>query len=233
MAVTVVKVVDNANMLRIMVLVQVGAHRCQIGRLATPAAVVVQAELAAHFFGARHQRQKLFSGSGDLGFLRVARGLSEHEPHLGRHFVFLKETKRLFVHAPKGGEFQPVLFVLQNFLLKLRHVFCAPIVGHALKPKPFEHRRPFRRPALLSVERHNAPSNELVLGKIVSSDGSEAAQQEREQGQANHGGSVAGFQLIVYAGFAKALACRLSSMEAIMLRIIAAPKTYIPLSTVT
>ena len=41
-------------------------------------------------------------------------------------------------------------------------VLGAPVVGEVLEPEPLEHRRPLLGPALLRVERDDAPGDEVV-----------------------------------------------------------------------
>ena len=43
-----------------------------------------------------------------------------------------------------------------------RHVLGAPVVGESWNPEPLEHLRPLVGPALLRVERNDAPGDEVV-----------------------------------------------------------------------
>ena len=54
-----------------------------------------------------------------------------------------------------------------HFGIERRDVLGAVIVGEQLEPQPLEHRRPLLRPALLGVERHDAPGDEVRPGKEV------------------------------------------------------------------
>ena len=75
--------------------------------------------------------------------------------------VFLKEFESFVVNVTEGEEFNPVFFILKNFLFKLGNVLSPPIVGRPLQSKPNQHLGSLLGRALACVERNNAPWNEI------------------------------------------------------------------------
>jgi hypothetical protein len=75
--------------------------------------------------------------------------------------VFLKKFESFFVNVPEGEEFDPVFFVLEDFLLELGNVLGSPVVSGAFQPEPNQHLGPFFRRALACVERNDAPGHEV------------------------------------------------------------------------
>ena len=165
---TVMEVVDDANVLGFMMFVQVLAHSHEVGRFPAPAAVIVEAELGAKLFGAVHQGQYRLCCSTHARLLCIGLGTGKCTPDLRVEFVFFKQGKGFLVGAPEGEEFKAMLLVLENFLFKLLYVLCAPIIGHALQTETLKHLGPLCRPALLGVKGHDAPRHKLFLGEIVS-----------------------------------------------------------------
>jgi len=76
--------------------------------------------------------------------------------------VLIEELERRVVRAPKGEVFEAVLLVFQNLLLELPHMVFAPVIRHAPDPQPLHHRRPIRGRAVLGIEGHDAPGDEVL-----------------------------------------------------------------------
>jgi len=167
-SVTVVQVVNNANMSGVVMRSKMLAHRHEIRRFATPAAMVIEAKCTTKLPCALHQRQHRPGRCFNTGLLCGCIRVAQRVPNLRMYLVLLKQPKGILVHAPKGEELKPVLFVLKNFLFKIFHMFRAPIVGHALEAEPHQHLRSLNRPSLPGVKWHDAPRNEPIPVKVVA-----------------------------------------------------------------
>ena len=164
MAVAVVLIIDNADVRRAMVLPQVCAHRDEILGLAPPAAVIVETELAAELPRALDHRQQLRGCFLDLLVARQSSGRAgDGDPNLRMQLVFLKKPEGGVVRAPKGKILQSTLLIFEDFLLELRHMLRAPVVGDLSEADFLDHLGAFGRPAFHRIERHDTPGDDVLV----------------------------------------------------------------------
>ena len=69
---------------------------------------------------------------------------------------------KLFAGAWPWLLYAAALLEFEDFGLERRQVLLPPIVGEAAEAQPLEHLGPLRRPAVLGVERNDAPSHEVL-----------------------------------------------------------------------
>ena len=165
MPVAVVQIVDDADVVRLVLLAQDLADGDQVIRLAAPAAVVVQAELALHFRRPLHQRQQLLDGQRRRVPPGSERPVTGRLPDLRVQVVLGEQLERLLVRAPEGEVLDAVLAVLDDLLLEAGDVLVAPVVGHLREAESLHHRGSFGRAAVLAVERHDAPGDQVGAGE--------------------------------------------------------------------
>ena len=168
----VVEVVDDADVAHAF-----GAkgldHGEEVLGAAKPTAMIVEGDRAA----LRRARLADRLEPGDFG--RHARPLVggvldgdrttlPHHPELGVDIMPAKEGERglrLVVQGrrkPPTLEFDSLLLQGRQLGVPLRHMLGAIVVDEAAEPQTREHRRPLLRSALLGVERHDAPSDEIA-----------------------------------------------------------------------
>ena len=82
--------------------------------------------------------------------------------------VLLKKLKSFFVNIPECEEFNPMFFILKNFIFKLWYMLGPPVVGRPLQSKTNQHFGPIFGIALTCVERNDAPGNEFCPIEIFS-----------------------------------------------------------------
>ena len=123
------QVIDDANVLGLVLSAKKLADRDQVLRLAAPAAVVVQANLALHFRRALDERQHQLGGSRDAFFLDGLCRRRSRLPNLRMQVVFGEELERLVVRSPESEILEPMLLVLKDFVFKSGDMIVAPIVS--------------------------------------------------------------------------------------------------------
>ena len=79
----------------------------------------------------------------------------------------MKEFEGFFVNVPESEEFDPVFFVLKDFLFKLRNMLGSPVVGGPFQPEPNQHLGPLFRRTLACIKRNNAPRNEVCPQQVL------------------------------------------------------------------
>ena len=62
---------------------------------------------------------------------------------------------------PESEVFQPLLPVFENLLLKGGDMRLAPVVGDLSDPEPGHHFRALRRPAMIGIEGHDTPRDQV------------------------------------------------------------------------
>ena len=168
----VVQVIDDAHVAH-----PFGAqgldHGDQVLRATEPTAMVIKGDLAALGRARLADRPE----SGDLGddagplvgrILDGDRATLPHDPEPRADVMPAKERERglgLVVQdrrEPPPLEFDPVLLQGRQFGVPLRHMLGAVVVDETTEPQTREHLRPLLRPALLGVERHDAPRHQVV-----------------------------------------------------------------------
>ena len=167
----------------------------QVGGLATPAAVIVETELAPEFRGFLCERDEGCSRSRDIRRLTGLPRAGEAIPDLGMEVVLAEEPEGLLVATPEGKVFDTVFLILQDLFLELCDVPRAPVVGAAFQSQLSEHCGSFRGAALASVEWHDAPGDQLVpsqVGRQLKSRAARSSQHEQlskeKNGSAGHDG---------------------------------------------
>ena len=163
----VVQVVDDPNIVDGVVLFQVVAHGDHVLRLATPAAVVVDADLAADGLGFGQKGQQTFRCGFDLCLLCFARVL-HHDPELRVQFVFLKQPERLVMSAPERKELDAMLLIRQDLAFKLGDMLLPPVVGDFFDAHLRHHLGAGFGGALRGVKGHDAPRGEVLFVEEVS-----------------------------------------------------------------
>lgn len=159
-AVAMVKIVDNPDVVGGVVLFQVFAHGDHVFRLAAPAAVVVDTHLAADLPGFFQGRQEPLGRLLHFLFLRLAL-LAKHDPELGMKLVPLEQSQGLVMHAPEGEELDAVFLIGDNLTLKLGDVLLPPVVGDSGDAHLRDHGGAIFRGTFLGIERHDAPGGEV------------------------------------------------------------------------
>ena len=109
------------------------------------------------------------SCSGPL--TRVAAQVEQH-PELGLDAVPLEQVEddprfvvQLAGRDPEGIKRDAVPLQGLDLGIEARDVLGPPVIGEVLEAQPLEHRRPLLGPALLGIERHDAPGDEVVAGE--------------------------------------------------------------------
>ena len=160
-AVAMVKVVDDANMVRPVVLLQIFADGDEILRLTAPAAVIVESEWATCLAGALDDRQQPRRGGFDPFLRRGFVAATEGEPDLRTEVILFKEAEGFFVRAPEGKELNAVFLIGKDLALELRDMLLPPVVGDLLDAHLRDHLGAFLGRSLLRVEGHDAPGREV------------------------------------------------------------------------
>ena len=122
-------VVDDANMIRFVVLVQVLANGNQILWLTCPPAMVIEPQLATHLAGLFDQWQDLFRRLLHTPHLRFALGVDEHFPDLRVQVIFLEQTKGNGVRIPEREILQTMFLVLKNLFFKCGNMLLTPVIS--------------------------------------------------------------------------------------------------------
>ena len=121
--------------------------------------MVIKPELTSHRLRTLREWQHLGNCRFNFRFLRLSSRLTHHLPDLRMQVVLFKQFESFFVSTPESKVFDAVLFVLQDFLFKRRHMFFAPVVRTPHDAQFFEHRGALSRPAFRGIKWHNAPSD--------------------------------------------------------------------------
>ena len=203
MTVTVMQVVNDADVLNALSL-QSRADSNHVFRLATPAAVIVDADLTIE------RRRGLANGfeTGDLFFdaafliglvLHLDGTATTADPELRVHIVALEEIKSLpglvidRSGKPPAHQLDVMLLERGQFIIPLRDMLGAVIIDELLHAHLFQHGRTLLRPAFLRVKRHDAPRGEVgFVEEIGTDDGDREAEEGNEavEHKGAWGGSV-------------------------------------------
>ena len=160
MAVTVVQVVHDADVFRAVVGFEILADGNHVLRLPGPAAVVVDADLAAECLCHFENGEKTLGGVFDFFLLRRAL-LFHHDPELRAELVFFEKGEGLLVLSPEGEELDPVFLIREDLAFELRDMLLPPVVGDLRETHLRDHLGPGFRRALLRVKGHDAPGREV------------------------------------------------------------------------
>ena len=155
------KVVDDANMVRPVVLLQIFADGDEILRLAAPAAVIVESEWATGLAGALDDRQQPRRGAFDPFLRRGFVAAAEGDPDLRMEVILFKKAEGFFLRAPEGKELNAVFLIGQDLALELRDMLLPPVVGDLLDAHLRHHLGPLLGRTFLRVKGHDAPSGEV------------------------------------------------------------------------
>jgi hypothetical protein len=183
MVVAVVLVVNDADVRGTVLDAEQFADGDHVFRLAAPAAVVVEAELAAGFPRALDGREQLRGGLLDALGLRRARRAGDGHPNLRAKIVLRELLEGLLVRGPEGEVVQAALAVFQNLRLELGDVLLPPVVGDVLEAELRRHLRALGGTTLLGVERHDAPRDEVRAGEDVGRRGGGSGENGARQGE--------------------------------------------------
>ena len=173
-------------------------HSDEVLRPTEPAAMVVEGDLAP--LGGARLANRLEPGDlgGDAGpllgrILGRTRTTLPHHPKLRVDVMPTEERERGFRlvvqdrREPPTLEFDPMLLQGRHFGVPLRHMLGSVVVDETAEPQTREHRRPLLRPALLGVERHDAPRHQVVpleqrLGRRQSQPGQKKDDERTHRG---------------------------------------------------
>ena len=165
LAVCVMQVVDDANVSTVVMLPQILADSDEVLRIAAPATVIVETNLATQFSRLINEWQHLLSRGSHSVYLSLACWRSCRPPDLRMQVILSEESIRLLVTAPEGEVLDAVLSVFEDFLLERRDMLIPPVVGDLLQAEFRTHRGAFSRSTFLSIERNNAPRHQIVASK--------------------------------------------------------------------
>ena len=160
--VSVMKVVDDADVGDGVVLLQVLAGGHHVLRFATPATMVINRELTPNLRSLGDGRQEALCGALDLGFLSLPFAAGNH-PDLRVQLILFEQPEGFFVIRPESEVFDTVFLICQNLLFEFGDMLRAPIISDLGETHLGHHRGALLRRALLVVERHDAPRRQVLL----------------------------------------------------------------------
>ena len=179
MTVSVMEVIDDADVGDGVVLFQILANRHHVLRFARPTAMIVDGELAADLRRSRDHGQQPLGRVLYLGFLGLSFVAGDH-PNLGVQFMFLKQPEGLIVVSPEREVLDAMLLIGENLLFELGDMLATPVIGDLGEAHLGHHRRPLLRRALLIVERYDTPRRQVLL--VVQWLSGRQSQQGKQEG---------------------------------------------------
>lgn len=135
--VTMMKIIDDTDMIGMVLLLQDLANRHHVLGFSGPTPMIVDAQLALHLCCPFDQRKEVLYGLVEFFNVCFPGRLGDHDPDLGMKIIFGKKFKRLVVDTPEGGIFDPLFLALTNLLLEAGDMLIALVISKSLQPQFF------------------------------------------------------------------------------------------------
>ena len=161
MGMSVVKIVDDADVADAMHGLQTLTDGDHVLGFARPSAMIVEGDLAPDLRRLGDHGQEGLRGMGDLGLLGVPLGRRD-DPDLGLQPMLLKKTEGLVMLGPEGEKLEAVLLVGEDLAFEFGHMFGPPVIGDLGDAELGHHLGALLGTPLAVVKRDDAPGREVL-----------------------------------------------------------------------